>query len=97
MFTLNNESAELNQVRIDRFGLAGIFDAFLSSCWLGTRKPLRRIFEVAVSVVQASAGASLLIDDREQNLAAARAAGMRTILYRDAASLEEALRHEGLL
>ena len=97
LFTLNNESAELNQARIDRFGLPGIFDAFLSSCWLGTRKPLRRIFDVALSVVQASAAESLLIDDREQNLAPARALGMRTILYRGPAPLEQALRHEGLL
>jgi len=97
LFTLNNESAELNQARIDRFGLAGIFDAFLSSCWLGTRKPLRRIFDVALSVVQAPAGAALLIDDREQNLAPARALGMRTILYRGTAPLEQALQREGLL
>ena len=97
MFTLNNESAELNQARIDRFGLAGIFDAFLSSCWLAVRKPTHRIFTVALGVAQAAAERSLLIDDREQNLAPARACGMRTILYRSPGQLEEALAAEGLL
>jgi putative hydrolase of the HAD superfamily len=97
LFTLNNESAELNQARIDRFGLAGIFDAFLSSCWLAVRKPTHRIFTVALGVAQATAERSLLIDDREQNLAPARACGMRTILYRSPGQLEEALAAEGLL
>ena len=97
LFTLNNESAELNQHRIEKFGLADIFDAFFSSCWLGVRKPTPRIYTVALAATQASPAQSLLIDDRAQNLGPAAARGMRTILYRNPAQLEEALVSEGLL
>lgn len=97
LFTLNNESAELNQHRIEKFGLADIFDAFFSSCWLGVRKPTPRIYTVALAATQASPAQALLIDDRTQNLGPAAARGMRTILYRNPAQLEEALVSEGLL
>jgi putative hydrolase of the HAD superfamily len=97
LFTLNNESAELNQHRIDTFGLADIFDAFFSSCWLGVRKPTPRIYTVALAATQAPPAQTLLIDDRVQNLAPAAARGMRTIHYRSPSQLEEALGREGLL
>ena len=97
LFTLNNESAELNQHRIDKFGLADIFAAFFSSCWLGVRKPTPRIYTVALAAAQAPPADSLLIDDRPQNLGPAAARGMRTILYRSPSQLEEALGSEGLL
>ena len=97
LFTLNNESAELNQHRIETFGLAAIFDAFFSSCWLGVRKPTPRIYTVALAASQAPPAQSLFIDDRAQNLGPAAARGMRTILYRSPSQLEEALGREGLL
>ena len=50
LMTLNNESAELNQHRIDSFGLRDIFIAFFSSCWVGVLKPARRIYEVALAM-----------------------------------------------
>lgn len=97
LFTLNNESAELNQHRIEKFGLADIFDAFFSSCWLGVRKPTPRIYTVALAAAQAPPAQTLFIDDRAQNLDPAAARGMRTILYRSPLQLEEALGREGLL
>ena len=53
LMTLNNESAELNLHRIAAFGLREMFTAFLSSCWLGVRKPQPAIFERALGIVQA--------------------------------------------
>jgi putative hydrolase of the HAD superfamily len=97
LFTLNNESAELNQYRIEKFGLRDIFDAFLSSCWLGVRKPTPRIYTVALAVAQAPPERSLFIDDRPQNLAPAAARGMQTILYENPNQLASALRDSGLL
>ena len=44
LMTMNNESAVLNVYRIDHFGLREIFPTFLSSCWLGVRKPQRAFF-----------------------------------------------------
>lgn len=81
--TLNNESAELNTWRLRQFGLSGIFGTFFSSCWLGVAKPSPRIFELALAMSQAEAGASVLIDDRPRNCDAARALGMLTVHFTD--------------
>src|SRR6202008_345809 len=39
MRTINNESRELNQYRIEKFGMRAIFKIFVSSCYVGFRKP----------------------------------------------------------
>jgi len=92
MMTLNNESAELNCYRIEKFGLDPIFEAFMSSCWLGSRKPMRKIYSDALSIAQAKAARTLFIDDREPNLAPARELGMKTIHFQSAAQLRKELR-----
>jgi putative hydrolase of the HAD superfamily len=97
LMTMNNESAVLNVYRIDRFGLKGIFTAFLSSCWLGVRKPQRVFFERGLAVAQADPESSLLIDDRDQNLAPAAALGMHTIRFTDPESLARELAQYGVL
>ena len=90
LMTINNESAELNQHRLERFGLRDTFTTFFSSCWVGVLKPVRRIYEVALAMSQADPERSVFIDDREQNLEPARRLGMRTIRFTDAPRL----RHE---
>jgi putative hydrolase of the HAD superfamily len=97
LMTMNNESAVLNTYRIERFGLRPIFSAFLSSCWLGVRKPSRSFFERGIAIAQAEAERSMLIDDRDQNLAPAAALGMQTIHYTDPESLARSLATAGLL
>ncbi|GAC1696000.1 MAG: HAD family phosphatase [Gemmatimonadaceae bacterium] len=97
LFTLNNESTDLNVYRIARFDLRGLFDAFLSSCWLHVRKPSQVIYDTALHIVQADPARCVFIDDREQNLGPARARGMRGILYQGAEQLTRELRALGLL
>ena len=97
LMTMNNESSVLNVYRIDRFGLRSIFVSFLSSCWLGVRKPSRAFFERGLAIAQADPASALLIDDRDQNLAPAAALGMHTILYTDPESLARELAHYGVL
>jgi putative hydrolase of the HAD superfamily len=91
MITLNNESEALNLYRIACFGIADIFDVFLSSCWLGVSKPARRAYELALLLTQASPEHSVFIDDREENLEPARDAGMHTVHFTSAAGLASAL------
>jgi len=91
LMTINNESAELNAHRLRHFGLAPAFTAFFSSCWLGVAKPSRRIYELALAMAQAEPGASVLIDDREQNLPPARALGMHAIGFTSAHALRRDL------
>jgi putative hydrolase of the HAD superfamily len=97
LMTLNNESAELNLHRIAAFGLREMFTAFLSSCWLGVRKPQPVIFERALQIVQVKPERAVFIDDREQNLTPAKALGLQTIHFTDADGLRESLKSLGLL
>jgi putative hydrolase of the HAD superfamily len=91
LMTINNESAELNQYRLEHFGLRDVFVTFFSSCWVGILKPARRIYEVALAMSQAEPSSSVFIDDREQNLEPARALGMQTIRFTDARQLRQDL------
>ena len=90
--TLNNESLELNLHRIDRFGLRRYFSMFLSSCFLGAKKPDHTIFRLALQLTQLAPEEALFIDDRALNLECARSYGMHTIHYQHVAQLQEELR-----
>ena len=96
LMTMNNESGVLNTYRIERFGLKPIFSAFLSSCWMGVRKPSRVFFERALAIAQAEPESSLLIDDREQNLAPSAALGMQTIHFQSPEALARELAQYGV-
>jgi putative hydrolase of the HAD superfamily len=87
MMTLNNESEELNAYRIIEFGLAPIFEAFISSCYLSVRKPFRRFYNRALGIAQCEPSKSLFIDDRQQNLTPAQSMGMNVILFKSAPQL----------
>ena len=52
MGTINNESRELNDYRIEKFGLEEIFRVFVSSCFVGLRKPERDIYRLALETTQ---------------------------------------------
>lgn len=95
--TLNNESAELNCHRIERFGLRDIFPTFFTSCWLGVRKPTHAIYHRVLGMTQADPRRTVFIDDRAQNLAPARALGVTTIQFRSADQLRASLAEFGLL
>lgn len=79
MGTINNESRELNDYRIAKFGLRKIFRVFISSCFVGLRKPERDIYRLALETTQIPAEESCFIDDRALNLECAAKLGMRTI------------------
>lgn len=79
MGTLNNESRELNDYRIEKFGLRMIFRLFISSCFVGFRKPERDIYRLALEITQVPAEQCCFIDDRALNLECAAKLGMHTI------------------
>jgi putative hydrolase of the HAD superfamily len=91
LMTLNNESEELNIHRIEAFGISQIFEAFISSCWLGVRKPNRKFYLRALGIAHAEPASSLFIDDRQQNLTPASSLGMNVILFRSASQLRSDL------
>src|SRR5205085_8599554 len=80
MGTINNESRELNQYRIQQFGLANYFRVFVSSCFVGIRKPDEQIYKLALDLTQLTAAECCFIDDRPANIEAAAKIGMQTAL-----------------
>jgi len=94
--TVNNESRAMNEYRLAKFGLLDQFDAFFSSCYLGLRKPDRRIFQVALDVLQRDPEQTAFIDDREENVAAAASLGIHGIRYEGSAKLAEDLARLGI-
>ena len=87
MSTINNESRELNQYRIQTFGLRDIFGLFVSSCFVGLRKPEVGIYQLALEITQKQPEECCFIDDRPLNLESATRLGMHTIRLESAAQL----------
>ena len=79
MGTINNESRELNYDRLDKFALRKIFRLFVSSCFVGLRKPESGIYHLALEITQIPAQECCFIDDRALNLECAAKLGMHTI------------------
>jgi putative hydrolase of the HAD superfamily len=79
MVALNNESLELNLYRIQQFGLRDILNVFVSSCFVGFRKPEQDIYRLALQITQRRPEETCFIDDRALNLECARRLGMHTI------------------
>ena len=96
MGTINNESRELNDYRIEKFGMRKIFRIFFSSCFVGLRKPERDIYRLALETTQIPADACCFIDDRALNLECAAQLGMRTIEMQALPQLRESLAKFGV-
>jgi putative hydrolase of the HAD superfamily len=96
MGTINNESRELNDYRIEKFGLKSIFRVFVSSCFVGLRKPERDIYRLALELTQMPADQCCFIDDRALNLESAAKMGMHTIEMRNANQLRSELEKLGV-
>ena len=91
MGTINNESRELNLYRIEKFGFREIFRLFVSSCFVGLRKPESGIYRLAIETTQINPEACCFIDDRALNLEIAAKMGMRTIQMQTLEQLREDL------
>ena len=91
MGTINNESRELNIHRIETFGLRKIFRLFVSSCFVGLRKPESGIYRLAIEITQMNPEECCFIDDRALNLECAAKLGMKTIQMQTLEQLQEEL------
>ncbi len=94
--TLNNESRPLNRHRIDAFGLGDHFSVFLSSCYLGHRKPEPEIFAAALDITQTPPEEAIFVDDRPLNLECAIRAGITAVHFVTAEQLRSTLRAHGV-
>jgi putative hydrolase of the HAD superfamily len=94
--SINNEPRELNNYRIEAFGLRKEFQVFFSSCYLHARKPEEQIFRIALEVSQRTAEECVFIDDRSLNLENPRRLGMHVIHHRNAAQTRSELKALGI-
>ena len=96
MGTINNESRELNLYRIEKFGLRSIFSLFVSSCFVGLRKPEPEIYRLALEMTQKRPDECCFVDDRALNLEVAKRMGMYTIEMENAEELRSELQKLGV-
>lgn len=83
LISINNEGRELNNHRIKKFALHDCFDAFISSCEVGMRKPDPGIFTLAMGIAQVSPEECIYFDDRLMLVQAAQKAGIRSYHHHD--------------
>jgi putative hydrolase of the HAD superfamily len=94
---LNNEARETNAHRFSRFGLRRYFRVAFSSCYMGLRKPEPAMYRRAIDILGCPPQRILFIDDREENVAGAAAAGIKAIRFRGAVALRAELKNLGVL
>ena len=91
IISINNEGKELNDYRIKKFKLHECFDAFISSCEVGVRKPDPRIFRMAMGVAQAVPQQCVYFDDRKMFALAAERLGIRAFQHTSFESTKQIL------
>jgi putative hydrolase of the HAD superfamily len=93
---VSNESRELNAHRIKKFKLNEFVESFISSCYVGLRKPDADIFRLALDVAQVPAKQVVFIDNTQMFVQIAEGLGIRGIWHTDYKSTREKLALFGL-
>jgi len=93
---VSNESRELNAHRIQKFRLKELVDSFISSCYVGLRKPDADIFRLALAVAQVTAEQVVYIENTQMFVQIAKCIGIRGIWHTDYKTTREKLVSFGL-
>jgi len=96
IFAVSNESRELNDFRIHKFRLNDFIDAFISSCYVGLRKPNPEIFRLALDIAQVPTEQIVYIENTPMLVGIAEGLGIRSIWHTHYKSTYEQLRSFGL-
>lgn len=88
---ISNEGKDLTDYRIHQFGLKEFVDFFLVSCFLGIRKPNKKVWEMGLEFAQVKPEEAIYIDDRELLAEVARDMGMHAIHHTSLSSTQQAL------
>lgn len=87
---VSNATSRL-EADLARLRLVDVLDHVVNTSRLGAAKPDARVFAAAAETAGVPASRCLFVDDTEGHVAAARAAGMTGLHYREARQLREAL------
>jgi putative hydrolase of the HAD superfamily len=77
-------------------GIDEEFDHIFNTAELGVAKPAVEVFELVCSRLGVQAGAVAFVDDVEENVAGARAAGLRAVVHVDLATTSRFLSEVGI-
>ena len=83
LVVVSNEARELNAYRIHHFKLDALVDVFVSSCFVGIRKPDADIFRLALDLAQTPASQIVYIENSPLFVQIAEGKGIRSILHTD--------------
>lgn len=93
---LSNIDERLSKL-IREFGLYKPFDPCLLSCDIGMEKPDPRAYELLLKELHLPATEVIFIDDRQENIEAAKKLGLDAILFESEPQLRKELAKRGLL
>jgi putative hydrolase of the HAD superfamily len=93
---LSNEGRELNEHRIRTFQLDEVVDFFVSSCYVGLRKPDPKIFRLALDTCRIPAENVAYLENTPMFVEIAKGMGIHGILHVDFDSTRLALASLGL-
>lgn len=93
---VSNEARELNAHRIHKFRLNEFVDFFISSCFVGLRKPDADIFRLALDIAQVPVQQIIYIENSPMFVQIAEGVGIRGICHTDYKSTCEKLASFGL-
>ncbi len=96
VMVVSNEGRELNAHRIRTFKLAEFVDAFVSSCFVGLRKPNVEIFRLALDLAQTPARGIIYLENTALFVEVAAGLGIRGIVHTDYRSTRAKLAALGL-
>jgi putative hydrolase of the HAD superfamily len=88
---ITNAPSPFVRAVLDRYTLAGLFDAIIISSEVGLAKPDREIYQRLLALLSVKAADALMIDDNADNVAGAIAAGMDGLLFHSYEQLRAAL------
>ncbi len=83
IIVVSNEARELNAYRIQKFKLNEFIDAFISSCFVGMRKPDAQIFRLALDIAQTDPEQILYLENTAMFVEIARGLGIQGIVHTD--------------
>jgi putative hydrolase of the HAD superfamily len=93
---VSNEARELNAYRINKFKLNRLADCFISSCFVGMRKPDTDIFRLALDIAQVRPEQAVFIDNTGLFVQIATGMGIHGIVHTDYKSTHIQLSQLGL-
>jgi FMN phosphatase YigB (HAD superfamily) len=93
IFAMSNISAPDYAVAREKPAKWGIFERVFTSAAAGMRKPDRRFFKYVLDEIKAEPSSVVFVDDRSENVLAARSLGMNGIVFDDVNRVRQALRY----